>query len=236
LRAHPQFIAKKKADEQSYVWDRLIQTFTNHMLAGTTIVPDDAQPFDLREHERGIRHMALVPRYLRRPYGEAIIDVLLKGQRVPRFTRAIIPKPDEPEGDTGFFFMTLSVPDSAIVDYERYRAVRREMLTVYAGTFLHRYKHLNRVVGIASEPFPKPGQRHGSSEDLIVAEHWAWDDKTLDWLREGQEFFGITQPGNFREYSIRGDEYPLVAEKTTAVRGGPNRRQRRAARAKARRE
>ena len=40
-----QYHAKKAADHASYVWDRLIETFTTHMLAGTTILPDGA-PFD----------------------------------------------------------------------------------------------------------------------------------------------------------------------------------------------
>jgi hypothetical protein len=39
------YLAKKEADKVSYIWDRLIETFTNHMLNGTTIVYS-ATPFE----------------------------------------------------------------------------------------------------------------------------------------------------------------------------------------------
>ncbi|MGH6824940.1 hypothetical protein [Methyloceanibacter sp.] len=235
LRAHPQYIAKRKADEPSYVWDRLIEAFTNHMLAGTTIVPDGA-PFDIRQHEQAIRHMALVPRYLRRPYGDGILDVLQKGTNAVRYTRAFIPPPTSARPETGFFFMTLSLPKTELDGgYEQYRLGRRTMLEAYAFTFLERYRHLERVVGIATEPAPRPGSRTGSSEDLIVAEVSEWTDEFLESLRQQQEEFLIVREGNFEEYAIRGKEFPDIdhaGESTSASR--PNRHKRRAIKAKAR--
>jgi len=62
---NPQYIARKQADDISYLWDNLIEAFTNHMLAGTTLVPE-GETFNLAVHEQGVRYMALVPRFHRR--------------------------------------------------------------------------------------------------------------------------------------------------------------------------
>ena len=85
-----QYRAKKAADQVSYVWDGLIEAFTTHMLAGTTIVPD-GKVFQLAEHEQGVRHMALVSRYQRRNFGGAILGALEKGKTTDRFTEQCCP-------------------------------------------------------------------------------------------------------------------------------------------------
>lgn len=46
----PQYIAKKRADEISYLWDTLIEAFTTHMLDGTSITLA-GHDFDLRKNE-----------------------------------------------------------------------------------------------------------------------------------------------------------------------------------------
>jgi hypothetical protein len=63
------------------------------------------------------------------------------------------------------FFMTLAVPDIELDGgYDQYRVVRRNMLECYALTFLARYPHLARVVGIATEPPQEEGSSAGSSK------------------------------------------------------------------------
>jgi hypothetical protein len=127
LRTNRQYLAKKEADKISYAWDTLIEQFTSHMLAGTTIVPD-GMPDQLSELEQGIRHMALVPRYKRRLFGEAIVDALAKSKSTDRFTRSLLPGPRDPHPETGFFFMTLAIPTFELADgYEGYRQVRRKL-------------------------------------------------------------------------------------------------------------
>jgi len=72
----PRHHAKEQADEVSYLWDRLIKTFTGHLLAGTSITPK-GQEFNLRKFEHAVQHMALVPRVFRRVHSEAVIDALV---------------------------------------------------------------------------------------------------------------------------------------------------------------
>jgi hypothetical protein len=208
MMRHPQYLAKKQADENSYVWDSLIEAFTTHMLDGTTIVPD-GQPFVLSNLEEGVRHMAIVPRDLRRMLGDAILDALRKSTKADRFARGFLPRPGDPEQDTGFFFMTLSVPGFELAGgYEQYRSARRAMLEIYAFSFLQKNPKLKQVVGIATEP---PMRGRGSSEDLIVV--YAPEEWTADFLmnlEEQKKICNIVQPGNYTEYAIQGNEFPEI--------------------------
>ena len=88
----PQYIAKKQADEISYVWDALINAFTENMLGGTSITPD-GYDFDLRRDERGVRYMALQSRFLRRAHGEAVRGALERGKSEDRFFRSMLGMP-----------------------------------------------------------------------------------------------------------------------------------------------
>ncbi len=230
----PQYTAKKKADEVSYLWDTLIEAFTNHMLAGTTVVPD-GEPFDLSELEQGIRHMAVVPRYKRRLFSESILEALEIGLTTDRFTRAMLPGPDEQDRETGFFFMTLAVPETQLDGgYEQYRSARRKMLEVYAFALLEKHRQLKRIVGIATEP-PK-GQ--GASEDMIVAEVDEWSPEFLKDLEDWKKKLNIVQEGNYKKLSRGGNEFPTVKLTPTSDenKSYPNRQQRRAAARKARKQ
>lgn len=92
LLINPRYIAKKEADQVSYCWDKLITMFTDNMLAGTTLVPDGMDDA-LSQQELSVRHMALVPRFLRRAYGAGVLDALEQGQKTDKLMRAFIPNP-----------------------------------------------------------------------------------------------------------------------------------------------
>jgi hypothetical protein len=235
LLTSEQYRMKKSADRNSYVWDRLIETFTTNMLAGTTIVPD-GQAFIISELEEGIRHMALVPRYMRRVLGDAILDALQEGRSRPRFTRGLMPGPTERDQTTGFFFMTLAVPTFELDGgYDQYRAVRRNLLEAYALAFLQKHPVLKRVVGIGTEPMNNAAES-GSSEDLIVVQVDEWTPKLLQDLDDRKKRLNIFEQGKYKEYAVQGNEYPEVTQEPTR-KSSPklSRRQRRAQAAEARR-
>jgi len=232
MRGDARYTAMKRANEVSYVWDRLIETFTRHMLAGTTIVPDGTK-FELSNQELGVRHMALVPRHVRRMYGEGIIDALNLGTQNPRMVRGFFPGPKEKDRSTGFFFMTLKVPSFKLEGgYDDYRLARRKLLEVYAWTFLRKQSNLLRIVGIATEPPSKPPR--GASEDMIYAEAPSeWTEDFVRSIEDARRKLRIAQEGNFREYELDGQEFPEVkieppAARVSAPRRGLNRQQRRA--------
>lgn len=228
--------AKRVADQNSYVWDNLIEAFTTHMLDGTTLVPEGHE-FDISSLEQGVRYMALVPRYQRRSFGDAIIDALKIGATADRFTRAMIPGPTEADQDTGFFFMTVAVPTFQLDGgYEQYRTVRRTFLETYAFAFLKKYSKLKRIVGIATEP---PGKGRGASEDLIFVESGQWTPEFEHDLVERMRTLNIAQEGNYKEYAVHGSEFPEIELPQVGAVSRPNnlnRHQRRAAKAKSRRK
>lgn len=212
MRRNPRYIARKRIERNSYVWDSLIEAFTKHMLAGTTVLPS-GEEFDLATHgDEGVRRMAMVPRYIRRLYGEAILGALQKGSTADRFTRGMLPAPSSTDRETGFFFMTLAVPKIELEGgYEQYRRVRVSMLETYALTFLEKYPALRRVVGIASEPPPLPGAAsEGSSEDMIYAEAPEWTDDLRSQLQESRDHYAIAREGVYGEYEVHSTEWPEV--------------------------
>jgi hypothetical protein len=175
FRTDPRYIAKKKADEISYAWDRLIEAFTNHLLGGTSIVLP-GHSYSLTNSELAVRYMARESRYKRRAHGEAIIGALKEGEKREVFFRAMISPDGSETCETGFFFMTLKYLDwmDEKGGYEAYRQFRTTYLEVYAKSILLKFPFLQRVIGIATEP---PNQWRGASEDCIYAEQASWSDE-----------------------------------------------------------
>ncbi len=71
----PEYREKKRADEVSYVWDRLIEKFTTHILEGTSVTTIGEAP-NISEAETGLRIMALENRVLHRMLGGAVISAM----------------------------------------------------------------------------------------------------------------------------------------------------------------
>jgi len=234
LTDDPRYAAKKHEDGSSYLWDRLIEKFTTHMLGGTSITPE-GQEFVLREHESAIRHMALVPRFFRRKHSEAIADALEKGRHHDRAFRVLMSFDGTKESETAFFIMTLKYLDwmEAKGGYEEYRKVRLGLLLIYAKGLLERHAHLKRVIGIALEP---PEQGRVFSENMIYAEQRDWTDEERAAVKSECESVGVLQ--NTRERRYGGKEFPdvgtIVAESPDAHQPHLNRKQRRALKARAR--
>ena len=223
MRRNQQYLAKKQADRNSYVWDELIKQFTTHMMAGTSVVIEGQSP-EISESEEALRYMALVPRYLRRIFGESILEAIQRGQAADRFTRAMLPGPTEADRSTGFFFMTLQVAKWSLGGgYERYRQIRRSMLEAYALAVHEQNPFLDRVVGIATEP-PDPRRRTGSSEDLVLMERPVWTDELRASLAERKSVFNIMVQGNYRAVSLEGNEFPSAEEQALREKKESSRR------------
>ena len=121
-----------------------------------------------------------------------------------------MPGPTEANRETGFFFMTLAVPSFRLDGgYEQYRNVRRRMLETYAFAFLQKYENLKQVVGITTESLQDAADAK-RSEDIIIAERSEWSQDFVQLLEERKAHFGIVQQGNFHEYQVQGDEYPVA--------------------------
>ena len=100
---------------------------------------------------------------------------------------------------------------------------------------------MKRIIGIATEPPPRPGDPSGSSEDMILAEQPDWTPELIENLEADCEDFGVMREGVFTETRSGVTEYPDEApprsRTITRPEPGPqlNRRERRAQAAKRRR-
>ncbi len=230
LKANPQYLAKKHADEISYLWDRLIEQFTAHMLGGTSIAIDELE-FDIRKNEIGVRYMALQRRFARRNHGEAFRGAMEIGATKDRFFRLVLGHADSKENDTAFFILTFKFVAwmASKGGYEQYRRKRTELAIIYAQAILMKYPYLERVVGVSLEP---PGQEHGSSEDLVYVEQDDWTADNRKIIDDNCKLLRIFQ-GSFKVTPWSSQEYPEVRQfilraAQLAQTQAQNRKQRRA--------
>jgi hypothetical protein len=227
LQSDRQYIEKKRADEKSYLWDELIGAFAKNIMAGTT-VDIDGSAMTLQEHEQGVRLMAQETRFKRRSYSEGILDALGKGREAPRFCRAMIPPEGRPDSETGFFFVTVAIPEFLEGDYAKYRIGRFNTLYAYAMGFLKKFKYLKRIVGIATEPVPKQ-RSDRTSEDLVYAEA---GDRSEEWEAETDKLcadVGVLQERNRQvETHFTVKEWPTIETRRPPALGNRKARRERA--------
>ena len=229
---NPQYVAKKAADEVSYVWDQLIGTFTRNMLDGTsTTLP--GYSFVFAKSELGVREMALQSRFQRRGLAIAVVSALDRGTAEEMFFRAMVGKPGQLGSEVAFFIVTLKRPDQrrSRISYVKYRQVRTGILARYALGILDKYSHIERIVGIACEPPDPVGE---SSEDMIYAERSDWTEEERQRIRNDCEEIGIMR-NDIKVRRFSDDEFPEVApvpvplvHSEPLAPPGMNRRQRRA--------
>ena len=201
LSTDMRYLAKKQEDKVSYAWDMLIDSFTTNMLNGTSITPE-GYDFDLRRDEAGIRHLALLSRFMRRAHGQAFLGALEKGKDVDRFCRAIMAPAGSKECETAFFIQTFNYAMwekflESQSGYELYRQKRTDLAIIYGRGLLERYPHLRQVVGISREPL---GQDHGVSEDFVCIGQTDWTDEERKTIRSDCEALSMLQ--NIKESLI----------------------------------
>lgn len=226
---HPQYLAKKRAERVSYIWDDLITNFTTHMLDGTSETPE-GHTYDLNNSERAARYMAHESRFKRRAHGEAVVGAIQESAKRGRFFRLMLSTEGESDSETGFF--VLIFPYLKWMEekggYTHYRKKRQELAEAYAYGALLRYRYLKRVVGVVLEP---PKENGGSSEDLILVEKEEWTQEEEKEVESACARYQIFQDG-FTERSFHASEFPAPPMDDSGTlksqQTGLNRRARRA--------
>ena len=208
LIKNPRYLAKKKADEISYLWDKLIHSFTTYLLDGTSITLWGHNDFELRKYEIGVRYMAMQPRFVRRSLGAAFSRALTDGKKKERFFSSVMVRPIHEKGnDVAFYIVTFKYLDwmNKMGGYERYRQKRFECALVYGKYLLVMYPHLKHVIGVTCEP---PDQGHGGSEDLIYIEQTDWSDEDRQALFFNCKMLHIFQD-EMKVTEFYGNEFPV---------------------------
>jgi len=224
--AQPEYGRKQAADAISYVWDRLIENFIEHALAGTSAEILDTPP-KFRLSESALRIMAAETRFRRRKLGQGISEAMkvAEAQKMALFVRNIVPTEDSAYRDIGYVFLILAFPGNNALPggYAEYREVRTSLLQVYCLNLFDMHPELETVVGIGIDASERVTGHPGGSEDLIAFPRPEWTDKLRAQFEDARQAYGLKPRCELRTQVIREDEFP--------VEGAPfaTRQQRRAA-------
>lgn len=134
-----EFIRKKEYEKNSYFWDGLIESFSFHILNGTSVGTENWS--EIHEIEEKIRIMAQTNRFQRRLLGDGFVDMFYNFKN-KRGTRAILIE----ELNQVFLFMCLPFPLAPSISLEEYRDIRRKMLSDYAYIYKHLRPTLNSLI------------------------------------------------------------------------------------------
>lgn len=154
----PGFLRKKSADKVSYMWDTVIERFSDNILAGT-LDPEGAPTMEVSE--AGLRLLARENRVRRRMLAKSFLNLLVKAKTEQAFMYARVVEPSEPQ-DPYFLFFLLKPNDD--MSYSDYRDARKTGAIAYARVLRLERPNAHTIVAIAAEV---PGDR-GGSEDLLV--------------------------------------------------------------------
>jgi hypothetical protein len=231
LTKHPQYILKKEEDAISYMWDKLIEKFTNHMLAGTSI--RESFPSEKNDtHEGGVRFMALESRVHRRSLARQLWDAIENAPSDRPTMRAILPSNSRNNTETGYLFLQVPVPDrDEFKEYDFYREFRRNFLHSYCIAMKGKFPNLPRVVGIAMEP-PKHYRDRMKSEDILLMEVENWSPEMQQEADEIRKELCIFQDEKMKVGRYSTQEFPEIPKRQRVAKSAKystssNRRERR---------
>jgi hypothetical protein len=156
LQKDPAWIARKRADEASYGWDKVIERFNTRILDGTSA----AYPFAASStQELAVRAMAREPRFHRRIFAAALGDFLrgkIAGAIAARVVNPI--RPGSP------YYIFLAVQPGAEEEYQDYRERRWGVGLAYLIEAKRKFTDAREVVVLATE---MPGWTKWATEDLM---------------------------------------------------------------------
>jgi hypothetical protein len=182
LKLKPEYCAKKEADKESYLWDKLIEEFSNNMDKENVLFKDSAEEF-----ECVVRVMAKEDRLCRR-----ILSKCFKEFHQSSDTRSrMVPSP------SGVLYVFLALPHGTNRQYRIAELAGRS----YVARML--YPEVTQVIGIATEQYEA---NKGSSLDAyyLLKENWTPEDQTQ--AENLQREFGYF--ATLRQSHMSEDEYP----------------------------
>lgn len=181
LYLNVQYVAKKAADKVSYFWDDLIESFTFHILNGTSEHGNYQTP---NEIEPGLRVAAATGRFERRTLSQYFFDFYAKTLPEQRGTRLAF----DPFDPTKAYLFLLVPYIQEYGTYEDYREVRRGMLQDYCAINKLLKPHVNTFLGIAAQT-RKSNPRLtraflNEGQDYILFDASDWDEKAFAYAKE----------------------------------------------------
>ena len=190
---------KKKEDEISYTWDRLIQKTCRNALNG--VVGGNA---DLFSGPSAILEMAKEPRFIRRYLSQKIIDAINNfPENQAKFMRYLTFMNSFYEGKA-YVFLQLKVID--INDYEnKYRPKRQKMLEIACGVAKNKFPELNMIIGIAIDA---PKFTDYNSEDFLLLDCSEWTNEEKLYYEECNKSMKFFKTGKINKEQNNPTEFP----------------------------
>jgi SEC-C motif len=200
---------RKKANETSYFWDRLLQITSDNALKGTLL--GNSQPF---EGKSALHFMAKEPRFVRRE----LSDHMLKSIRN-------FPESDEPlvrnvslmpsfYSGTCYVFLQLKALGLAN-SFDEHREARTAILEIACGAVKLKRPDIERVIGIAIDAPKFAGQ--SNSEDMILMEFNEWNDERRAYYEEANKEWRFFTTPQMQITKKRISEFPPVSTKKAQV-------------------
>ncbi len=183
----PEYQAKKVADEESYLWDRVIETISQDFQAGRTLFGGT-----LSQTEMVLRAMARESRFSRRVLAKTFKEVIgLVRERKQRIRARIVP------ALSSIVYVFLAAPHT----HDRTERFAELGGRCFVARGLHQDK--TTVVGIATEPY-EGGK--GFSLDLFYLEKDTWTAEDKSEMEYVQKEFGFFRSPE--QTCMHEDEYP----------------------------
>ena len=195
MRDNDQYIAKKSADEISYLIDQLIEHVSSNADNRALI---DGNELPIGDIEKALRMLAAESRLSRRHLARALVDLLSSASARGRpKSRCVV---TSEKSGTGYCFLVCPCPKGR--DYEKHRQFRSALLAAYCKVMKVRFPNLQHIVGYATEPLH--GERR--SEDLAYLDATNWTEKDAQEACKIQREGGILASPTVTH--IHESEYP----------------------------
>lgn len=189
LLAHPQYIAKKSADDISYFWDDLIQCFSYHILNKSIEYKNWEETSEI---EPKIRILASTGRFERRILSNAFISFYEKATPGKRGTRFAVAPSDS---NTAYVFLLLPFQNGRYTFDSRndYLKIRRQMLEDYCLINKLKNENLKTIIGIAAKTRDNNSILNSSffdeGQDICVIDVSSWNDDDYKYAEEAYQLY-----------------------------------------------
>lgn len=200
-RASPQWKAKQKANEISFMWDALIEHQSGFIRSGKAITVLWQPTKDGVNHERIVRSLAAQPRLARRSLSMDLQVAMHRSDPGHMFAR--IKMTGRPP-DQAFVFLT--IPRTEGEDYDTtYRHRRMHTLMVYCHAVKNGMPTLKGAIGVASEPF---SERTASQDFMHVDLSEMSDEELKEWRRQADELDILRSNTEMKLFRHTEPEFP----------------------------
>jgi hypothetical protein len=198
--------ARDAANEQSYLWDHMIEYQSKFIRAGQAKSPF-ADDISVDGNEKVVRALASETRFARRLLAKVLEEALRKSVQVEedtinQFTR-IMPSPSVP----GRYYVFTVMPPTTTSSYDEYREGRVNFLMTYCEGLSLKYPDIIEAVGIASEPM---AAEVSSQDFLYVSFEDPLSPVHLEEIRKRCDDLNILQDSTMNQKPFQSFEYPEV--------------------------